>query len=153
MADPKGNLVTPVGHRSDGSIHSLELTNSDELKTYSTPLIYSDVISVTQIIKEGLALNNTVTLHTVTAGKTFYLTSISFSMDNSGAAASRGWLYIRDAADTIVATWAAICHNGLSVAQVIPFSIPIPIAAGYDLTIQSFAATIQVEVTITGFEK
>lgn len=32
MADPKGNLVTPVGHRSDGSIHALELDNSDRLK-------------------------------------------------------------------------------------------------------------------------
>ena len=32
MADPKGNLVTPVGHRSDGTIRSLELDNSDRLK-------------------------------------------------------------------------------------------------------------------------
>ena len=32
MADPKGVLVVPVGFRSDGSIHALELDNSDRLK-------------------------------------------------------------------------------------------------------------------------
>jgi len=32
MADPKGNLVTPVGFRADGSIHALELDDSDRLK-------------------------------------------------------------------------------------------------------------------------
>lgn len=32
MADPKGYLVVPVAFRSDGSIHGLELDNSDRLK-------------------------------------------------------------------------------------------------------------------------
>ena len=32
MADPKGNLVTPVGFRADGSIHAFELDTSDRLK-------------------------------------------------------------------------------------------------------------------------
>lgn len=36
MADPKGNLVTPVGFRSDGSIHALELDNTDQLKIAAT---------------------------------------------------------------------------------------------------------------------
>ena len=31
MAEPKGNLVTPVGHRADGTIRSLELTDDDHL--------------------------------------------------------------------------------------------------------------------------
>jgi hypothetical protein len=45
MADPKGLLVVPVGFRSDGSIHALELDNSDRLKV----LIDSITGSVTVI--------------------------------------------------------------------------------------------------------
>lgn len=32
MADPKGYLVVPVAFRTDGSLHALELDNSDRLK-------------------------------------------------------------------------------------------------------------------------
>lgn len=32
MADPKGLLVVPIGYRADGSLHALELDDSDRLK-------------------------------------------------------------------------------------------------------------------------
>lgn len=35
MSAPKGNLVTPVGFRSDGTIHGLELDTSDRLRVVS----------------------------------------------------------------------------------------------------------------------
>lgn len=38
MADPKGYLVVPVGFRADGSLHALELDNSDHLKVVCDPI-------------------------------------------------------------------------------------------------------------------
>lgn len=32
MAEPKGLLITPLGFRADGTLHALELDNSDRLK-------------------------------------------------------------------------------------------------------------------------
>lgn len=55
MADPKGNLVTPVAHRSDGSIHALELDDSDRLKV----LVDAITGNVTVVYPEN-SLNNPV---------------------------------------------------------------------------------------------
>lgn len=40
MGEPIGNLVTPVGHRDDGTIRSFSLTDTDQLKVFveSTPV-------------------------------------------------------------------------------------------------------------------
>lgn len=46
MADPKGMLVVPVGFRLDGSIHALELDNSDRLKVFIDPI--TGVVTVSQ---------------------------------------------------------------------------------------------------------
>lgn len=45
MADPKGFLVVPIGFRADGSLHSLELTDSDFLKVavQSFPVQETDI--------------------------------------------------------------------------------------------------------------
>lgn len=46
MAEPKGFLVVPIGYRADGTIHALELSNSDYLKVSIEAI--TPIISVEQ---------------------------------------------------------------------------------------------------------
>lgn len=77
MADPKGNLVTPVGHRSDGSIRAFELSDTDRLLV--SPIGNSIPRS---ILFQNLNLpagTSTQTALTVPAGKVYRLTTASIA--------------------------------------------------------------------------
>lgn len=54
MSSPKGKLVTPVGFRSDGSVHALELDNSDRLKVLLDAI--TAAIQVTQTTPANLTI-------------------------------------------------------------------------------------------------
>jgi len=79
MADPKGNLVTPVGFRSDGSIHALELDDSDRLKTYSP--IFTNSRGVGKVsITSNTALaagTNTLSMAVVPASHVYVIKNIA----------------------------------------------------------------------------
>lgn len=47
MAEPKGLLVVPVGFRTDGSLHALELDNSDRLKVLIDSITGSVIVTQT----------------------------------------------------------------------------------------------------------
>jgi len=73
MAAPKGNLFVPIGFRSDGSSHALELDNTDKLKV----LIHAESPSLlTPLPKSSryqninlLAGTNDLTIFTVPASE------------------------------------------------------------------------------------
>ena len=98
MADPKGNLVTPVGHRSDGTIHSLELDNSDRLKvlidaiTGSLSIIAADMSYLNPIgageIFENLSLPAGTSVQAalvVAAGERYQLDHFTFRYNGTVA--------------------------------------------------------------------
>lgn len=88
-----------------------------------------------QICKSATAVNTTVVLHTVTAGKVLYLVEASVT-DNSGAGVFE--LYIRDAADAFVRHLAKIytptAVGGVNADHWSVFP-PLEIPAGYDLCV------------------
>lgn len=57
MADPKGLLVVPVGYRADGSIHALELDNSDRLKVLIDSITGSVTVAQTNPANLQTGLN------------------------------------------------------------------------------------------------
>lgn len=48
MGEPKGYLIVPVGFRADGTLRTLELTDSDELKVALTTATGSDLLTELQ---------------------------------------------------------------------------------------------------------
>ena len=91
MADPKGLLVVPVAFRADGSIHALELDNSDRLKVLVDSITGTVTIDgVSQYIfrpaqRNTFFINGTLpagtsnqTVLTVPAGETHRYTTVSF---------------------------------------------------------------------------
>lgn len=84
------------------------------------------------IQKSAELINNQVVIHTVTAGKIFYLCSATISVDS--ALGNTTMLYVRNVADTVLyrifdfrITNAAPNNNSVS------FNPPIPIQAGFDI--------------------
>lgn len=98
--------------------------------------------TVTLVQKTGAVDNGTAIVHTVTNGKTFYLTAATarISVYAAGGALS-GFLAIRNGSDTFVTEII-----GLNCAEAvagdfgsISFPVPVPIAAGYDIYVYASA--------------
>jgi len=108
----------------------------------------------TQILKSGSAVNAVVTvLHTVTAGKNFYLTSCHLMTRavNSGAGTL---LEIVDGSNALI-------HNllmngnpsGTALNPTLSFPKPIKIPAGYKVRIDSTGGSCENNAAITGWEE
>ena len=91
-------------------------------------------VTRTQILKSAEANNETVIIHTVTAGKTFYLVAIGCGVDSG--AAKYAHVLIRNASDVTVAILIDI-HTTAQTAMNRTLQLPIPIVveAGFDIII------------------
>ena len=108
----------------------------------------------TQIIKDGAANNTTTTIHTVTAGKTFYLCGYDFNIYSTTAGLAAE-LFVTDAANvlqyklsrvnTITATFGA--------QKEMVFIHPVKIPAGYKIKLISSGAGNTNDATINGWEE
>jgi hypothetical protein len=107
-------------------------------------------ITRTQIAKASYASGSTTIVHTVTAGKTFYL--VSFNATLSADASNDVFCRVRNTEDTTVYTFAFLTTYGAGV-MVIAQSLPMPIAcpAGYDIIISS--AVRYGSLAIQGWEE
>ena len=107
----------------------------------------------TQIVKNANSNNAIAILHTVTAGKTFYLKGFALSWNASGSG-NGAFLLVRDAADVLqyylMISYSGAAGHGLCTRD---YSQPIEIAAGFDICIQSNAATLSAFCTIDGWEE
>lgn len=108
---------------------------------------------VTQVIKYNFAVNQTTIIHTVTSGKTLYLTSFGVNCYNGSGGAQTTYFRIRDTSDVEVVSWTFTINNGASVQNAFPFVVPITIPAGYDLVAISTVALYSIYVAISGYEK
>ena len=91
-------------------------------------------ITRTQIIKSGDANNETLVIHTVTAGKTFYFVCCGCGVDSG--ADKYAHVLLRNAADATIATIIDI-HTTAQTAinRTVSFPIPIVLAAGFDVAV------------------
>lgn len=109
--------------------------------------------SWTQIAKGAQALNATVVIHTVTAGKTLFLVESLLALITGSSGI--GLLWVRDGADALVrylgwAAWGAGLMSGDGHFQpMIPYEIP----AGYDICCSTSAATLTCHGNIFGGEE
>ncbi len=106
-----------------------------------------------QIAKDAQASDSTVICHTVSAGKTFFLTKFIFS---SGWGAGLGTLVVRNASDVPQYTIASLQFSSAAGAPgVTPgfFNPPLEIPAGWDLAVISSAAGHIANVFIHGWEE
>jgi len=106
-----------------------------------------------QVAKSGTAVNNTVIIHTVTAGKNLYLVTAQIFTVNSVAA--YGNLWVRDGAD---ATWLYLGGLVSAAGQAIPGQTwysypPVEVPAGYDICVVSTALAFNVVGSIFGWEE
>jgi hypothetical protein len=106
-----------------------------------------------QVAKTAQALNATVVVHTVTAGKTLFLVQANLVPLAHTSSYSR--MYIRDGADAL---WFYLCgaNNQAGLTWACPSfepMIPLEVPAGYDLVVVSGAATVTVQGSIFGWEE
>jgi hypothetical protein len=107
----------------------------------------------TQIVKNDTATNTTVTMHTVTAGKTFYLCHYGYGIA-SAAPGDTGGLYVTDNNDKLqyTITGAVITVAGQhGVAS--PMIPPLELPSGWHLLLTSSTATGLSSAFIHGYER
>jgi len=107
----------------------------------------------TQVAKSASAINATVIIHTVTAGKTLFLCSASLSLQSG---VGGGNIFVRNGADVWqFALLAAQIFTAAATSQgsSITFWPPLEIAAGWDLCTISGAAACSASGFIFGWEE
>lgn len=107
----------------------------------------------TQVQKSANASNNTVIIHTVTAGKTLYLTAAHILAVTGNA--SFGDIFVRNEADAEqYKLLTADSDGGVSGnnSASLPYAKPIKIPAGYDICVRSSAGN-SVHASISGWEE
>lgn len=105
----------------------------------------------TQIHKYSTTITNTTeTMHTVTAGKTFYLSS-AYILQNT-TVATNGFLSVTDAADNVLFEIAR-CTAATPLVISRQFPMPLKIAAGCKIKATAGDANSHVNATIDGWEE
>lgn len=105
-----------------------------------------------QVTKNGSVVNNTVIVHTVTAGKTFYLSSAVIGLFSTGTAS--GYLLVRDDGDVLQynIVFGRIINADEQLFSM-GFDPPIEIPEGWDICVSSNSADMYVEGFIHGWEE
>ena len=107
----------------------------------------------TQILKWSEKVNGSTTIHTVTAGKTLYLTSLT-AFVQSTAAATAGSVWVRDTLGALVSRLVTAYFLAAgSGSWALPYPFPLEIPAGYDIIAYSSAATVYCGACIAGWEE
>jgi hypothetical protein len=158
-------LMVPLGVDADGAILSnsriaagglwystLGLSDGTQITGEMPGKVY-DVPGVTQKFAGAAANNTTVTLYTVTAGKSLYINTLDVNVINQSGAIQAFYVQFLN-------TTPAIFHvlfYGAAIGQchTFPFHpvIPMKLAAGYSIRVVSAAVGLYVNVALHGFEK
>lgn len=106
----------------------------------------------TQIAKSHVVQNGEVIIHTVTAGKIFYLTHYSFT-PNSSVAGKYAQLRVRNDSDVVQYTITMVLFDAAGQATVPgTFIPPLEIAAGWDIFLYSNDGGTDARGFIHGYE-
>lgn len=107
----------------------------------------------TQIVARKHTANATEIVHTVGAGKTFYLTTLIYSVNTSVAGASYG-VFIRNTLDV---AWVYLDGNLISEVglelNAISFKQPLEVPSGYDICTITDNVGCSISAFIDGWEE
>ena len=152
---PIANIVNAIHNLSSQTFEVTQDTAADLLATVTQDAKdrYNKIPdNASQIAVRKLANNSTEILHTVTTGKTLYLTAWTFTID--ALATGDGILRVRNASDVavyeIVYTSVRIANERFGLSD--GFSPPLEIPAGYDVVVTSSASNCFVSGFIHGYE-
>lgn len=111
----------------------------------------------TPVFKSALRINGTTVIHTVTAGKTLFLTGASLGLSSLDVAEA-GYMAVRNVGDTIQyyifrAGLEASENNSANLAFSLPAVPPIEIAAGWDIVVYSPSPGFASAGAISGWEE
>ncbi len=115
------------------------------------PVYHKRKEGTTQIVKSKAVDNGYATVHTVTAGKTFFLSTLVHTVTPTVAGSS--YVTVRNAASVLQYAFT-YCQTpaGHSENLAIPFNPPIEIPAGFYIDVFSSAANHTANVFISGWE-
>ena len=126
-----------------------ETTSSADLATIKAHARSLNGDTGTQILKNAASINNTeVVLHTVTAGKTLYLTN---AVLNNYASSGNAYLQVKNAADVL--QYNLIFMEGQVDVIAHSYTNPVKIPAGYKIVGKSVTAGNYVSPSIQGWEE
>ena len=160
---PKGNLVTPVAFNPSDALGVFNVDSSGNLKvtiagetvTVSATVLPHDVYNqsgVTQKLADNTANNATVTVYTVTTGKTLYLNSLHITLVTTNAGITVGTLVIANASAVAQITYGLYAVlNSLSIVS-IPFPVPMQLGSAWTIKITSPDLTTSIKAAIHGYE-
>lgn len=107
----------------------------------------------TQIAKHKTASNETDVIHTVTTGKTFYLSACSLGIKNASGAFNHGNIQVTDGSDTMQYVILYVgCPDDNGKMQAMNFLPPLEIQAGWKVKDYSPAVAFTVSGFIHGYE-
>ena len=106
-----------------------------------------------QIAKYGQAHNEIILIHTVAAGKVFYLTHWTHWIYEN-LAGQNGLLYVQNAADVLVYVISDLSMGTLGgLTNSGSLFYPLEIPEGYDVCVRSMSDTVVTEAFIHGWEE
>ena len=106
-----------------------------------------------QVAKYNYAINATTIIHTVTDEKTFFLTTLTLSIEVPAAGYS--YMFVRDAGDVVAYFLGFIQCSATSAAGplAVTFNPPLEIPEKYDICIRSTVAVLEVAGFVHGWEE
>lgn len=107
-----------------------------------------------QVAKGDEAAGSTTAVHTVTQGKTFYLSVASLSAENRHSAVDWAYFQVVDENKDVqyrFAKWLMVA--GSSMTAVLTFSPPLEIPSEWDVHVQSLESLLHAYLFVHGYEK
>ena len=108
------------------------------------------LLGKTIVLKGNSGTGGNIIIHTVTAGKTFYLLSACLSIQST-AIDTVGYLHIGAQANKML--YVAVGNAAGQSAVAVSFSHPIPVAALTNIALSQESGTGEVFGSITGWEE
>lgn len=150
--DANGDIVLDMDSiTTTGGKINIDSSGNVQVNVVYPHSVYS-LAGLTVINKDNSAYNGTTIVHTVTAGKTLYITSLVLACTNVSGASQTFIVRVRNVSDVKVVDWTMNTPNVVSFAFSIPLPIAYPVPAGYDIVCISPTVNATVWVTILGYE-
>ena len=148
MANPNGNLVTPVGFRSDGSIHAIELDDNDRvLVNTDVEIAHYGATLISSLVNAALAAGtNTLNLPAVPVGHVHVLKSVSVNYTGVVAGVALRVSLVQGAI-----TGALIDFTPVVSTIIYNVVVNIPLSAGMIVRLRVTGATLNDAAGITAF--
>lgn len=130
---------------------ALHDVGTDELRTIPYPHGIWGIAGITQVNVFKTATNQTVVAYTVPSGKTFYLTHVYLTADNTSGAAATGRFYMRTGAPAEVVRWQMNLPTDGHFQIAWNLNPPIQAPEDYDFPLTSGGANYTISATIHGY--